>query len=858
MLAEWSSRARAFCTAHEGEESSSLTCRVTVDDHLPGATAPHTLCDGRNIVLDTSRMQATTCLAYRPGYKCDGDPVFVGYGNSAVSGYCSRTDAFTLESFPRDHLRDIFGSWGGTDAGTLAAASTPSAPIVLLITRERGEHANLFHSSTDWVNAFMTLHASGVIDGTDEESNRVGMENVQVLLLDSQTGPFDELFIKRVLSPKHPVLRIPDLQKRGILSLRIPHALFVPPGYTNFFLAHVDRDSTCHETSRLLRAFRAFVLNGMDLMPPAAVANDKKLVVTFISRRPYNTFGVQHGSLGRQIDNEEEVLLALASLPNVSVKRYDFALQPFDEQVRLVANTDVLISMHGAGLTSMLYMPDHGAVLELWPKASDMWRVFEHIAALSGLGYYRWENTDTSAFRVDDRGDYTRVDIGQFSALAADAVQHVRAELERKAAVVPLQPGSEALPICASPSAVPGPKADPLSILPPWHPLVAGARAGVTVPLSRATKKAFIFTMDSLSSWVAQSKAGGPAGERIVREGLTAALEELGYVVTTADSDNAMEELTRGESSNSYDLFFFDPWTVQGRDSRPRAYLAGKEDRLFILAFFGWDPAAGGLLPLLPQSHVLTAFPPSAMFAANTFLGFVQPLPPPAGAGVQSARRIDGVVWAKNGNYLTGRADLLQNLLEHPRLLESGMRLHFVLDNSHAASFFSAAPDAVRRRLVWHGHLPSAEWHALLRSSAFLIGLGNPLLGPSALDALAAGAVYIDPDYSGGVQPSDMQYSVLGSQHPYLRSAVGPPHVCAANLELLETVIDCILRAQADVSGLGESGEVLQPLLLQDFKQEAVADRVRRSIGAPQLSPLQSGAPAPKVSAAGFKGHPVP
>ena len=78
------------------------------------------------------------------------------------------------------------------------------APITLFITRERKEHANLFHAMTDFLNAYQALHMLGVIDARREGyvarsavagsarrdidcgRHRDGMENVGVVLLDEQ------------------------------------------------------------------------------------------------------------------------------------------------------------------------------------------------------------------------------------------------------------------------------------------------------------------------------------------------------------------------------------------------------------------------------------------------------------------------------------------------------------------------------------------------------------------------------------------------------------------------------------------------------------------------------------------------
>ena len=54
--------------------------------------------------------------------------------------------------------------------------------------------------------------------------------------------------------------------------------------------------------------------------------------------------------------------------------------------------------------------------------------------------------------------------------------------------------------------------------------------------------------------------------------------------------------------------------------------------------------------------------------------------------------------------------------------------------------------------IVFHGHLSGDEWRALLLRSKFVLGLGNPLVGPSAVDAIVAGCVYINPAYAAPVK----------------------------------------------------------------------------------------------------------
>lgn len=161
--------------------------------------------------------------------------------------------------------------------------------------------------------------------------------------------------------------------------------------------------------------------------------------MTLISRRPYSVAGVDHtGFLGRQVANEEELLGALAAVPSpaagvhVSVTRVDLALLPPTEQLALVADTDVLVGMHGAALTFALYMPPHAGVLELWPKPQDMWRCFEHASTMAGLQYERWANADPEKLRIDAAGDYLTVDAPAVAAMLKRIVGDVYARVAAK------------------------------------------------------------------------------------------------------------------------------------------------------------------------------------------------------------------------------------------------------------------------------------------------------------------------------------------------------------------------------------------------------------------------------------------
>jgi len=80
--------------------------------------------------------------------------------------------------------------------------------------------------------------------------------------------------------------------------------------------------------------------------------------------------------------------------------------------------------------------------------------------------------------------------------------------------------------------------------------------------------------------------------------------------------------------------------------------------------------------------------------------------------------------------------------------------------------------------IVNHGCLDPEAWRGLLRDARFVLGLGDPILGPTALEALAAGAVLLNPSFRPPRVVDGNPGVAFDSQHGYA-AEIGPPHVHA-------------------------------------------------------------------------------
>lgn len=87
----------------------------------------------------------------------------------------------------------------------------------------------------------------------------------------------------------------------------------------------------------------------------------------------------------RKIINEEEVIEYLRTQGFVIVELESYT---FPEQVSIMAQVSCLVSIHGAGLTNMLFMPLNGRVLELQMQDDGSSHYYYTLSAALGLDYY--------------------------------------------------------------------------------------------------------------------------------------------------------------------------------------------------------------------------------------------------------------------------------------------------------------------------------------------------------------------------------------------------------------------------------------------------------------------------------------
>lgn len=106
-----------------------------------------------------------------------------------------------------------------------------------------------------------------------------------------------------------------------------------------------------------------------------------KLRVTMLAR----------GTKYRSILNQQEIIDKLTSELNkyIEFQLVEYGIEmPFLDQLHKTYNTDIFMSMHGAGLTHLLFLPPWAAVFEIYD--CDDKQCYYDLARLRGVKHFTW------------------------------------------------------------------------------------------------------------------------------------------------------------------------------------------------------------------------------------------------------------------------------------------------------------------------------------------------------------------------------------------------------------------------------------------------------------------------------------
>jgi hypothetical protein len=130
------------------------------------------------------------------------------------------------------------------------------------------------------------------------------------------------------------------------------------------------------QTSPLLRTFLRRILSFYDLNGPPVQTRSNNITITFVDRKK-----------SRHLINHEAYLEELErKFEHVSVQAVDFASIPLKQQIQVAQQTDILVGVHGAGLTHGMFLPPRPAIVEILPGELQH-KGFRNLAGLLGHSY---------------------------------------------------------------------------------------------------------------------------------------------------------------------------------------------------------------------------------------------------------------------------------------------------------------------------------------------------------------------------------------------------------------------------------------------------------------------------------------
>mmetsp|Transcript_15270 Transcript_15270/g.20151 ORF Transcript_15270/g.20151 Transcript_15270/m.20151 type:complete len:577 (-) Transcript_15270:155-1885(-) len=321
------------------------------------------VCKATNILVDSSKI--TVSYGGEDIESVLGrveDVEFASYKKGAFSSQCTRSSrSFVKEKLPF-HLHKMLSSFETTS--NLQCDVWEEKPT-LFVTRY--EYANLYHTMTDWYNAYQT-------------QRMFNLDEVGVVFFDGHSaGAMDDgwvqLFGKDVKYIKH-------IQKKKTCYRE---AYFVPAGYLGALAVKSMTAAVkkCTRTKWMLDFSRSFV-KSFGLSQDRQAHQQKKLLIIF--RRDYRAHPRVSKPTARKIKNEDAILKALRNeFPNAIVDYATFETMTMREQIAKIIDTDVLIGIHGAGLTHILFATQHTSMVELFPTGFESRRHFDYFSSYMGI-----------------------------------------------------------------------------------------------------------------------------------------------------------------------------------------------------------------------------------------------------------------------------------------------------------------------------------------------------------------------------------------------------------------------------------------------------------------------------------------
>lgn len=253
----------------------------------------------------------------------------------------------------------------------------PDPQRTTILVKREGTH-NLWHSLMEIISLSWSLdllQMSPTEAGTAYLSANQMNSSQVVIVDDSDNGPYIDLWR---LFAQMPLRRLSELD-----ADEPPSNIIIPyVGGSNPLWQGDWEEIPCIEAP-LLRTFVSRVLDFYRISDPnengaETGSSNTDIVVTFVERKGAREL----------VDQAAHIEALRAAVPHMKLDVVDFAAVPFREQIEIAHRTDVLLGVHGAGLTHAMFMKPGSVLVEVLP-ADFAHKGFRNLAQMLGHRYFR-------------------------------------------------------------------------------------------------------------------------------------------------------------------------------------------------------------------------------------------------------------------------------------------------------------------------------------------------------------------------------------------------------------------------------------------------------------------------------------
>ncbi|KAI8299687.1 DUF563 domain-containing protein [Colletotrichum sp. SAR11_240] len=411
-------RAIQYCspTSTSSTAAANLTCFHSRTQNLNDA-----FCIAQGAVLDPTNTFTLDCDVRLPT------------ANESLRGIIPFTDirGYWYDTGPGFLFQKFFKVGHGSPASSTSEQTQPqpphARPVISILVKREGAF-NIWHSLMELWSTTMSLDVLRLTPDSADTTKPyfqipADTPRTQVVFLDDHPEgplyPLWSMFAGR--KPVHLSKTLEDPADTRAFTETTQNLIIPLAGGSNPIWQNDWEERDCRDAP-LLRLFTRRIMRHLDILqrtqPPAEILN-----VTFIDRR---------GSR-KLLDQDALLDAARAKFPGANFQALDFGALSFPDQLHVVQSTDVLVGVHGAGLTHTMFLCEGAAVVEIQP-ASMSHKGFRNLARMMGQTYVsahaEMVGAEDRSRNVAKRDRWhwadVRIEEDRFLQLIAEAIESVR------------------------------------------------------------------------------------------------------------------------------------------------------------------------------------------------------------------------------------------------------------------------------------------------------------------------------------------------------------------------------------------------------------------------------------------------